>query len=235
MYDSTMMREEHEMVVEDRDTALLVARFQAGDREAMAALYLRYFERVYGYARLLLRDRDRAETVAQQVFLRVIEALPRYRDTGKPFRSWLFRIARNCAIDELDEARRVELRDPAALAAEIEGMTNGESIAVPSIGWITDDELMLFIERLPLAQRQILMLSYMLDLDNAEIGRVLGHSPDTVRRYKNRALAFLRKRLSAVGREQARSEKAQPALQIFRQNRVTRARRWQLQKPGPTG
>jgi RNA polymerase sigma-70 factor (ECF subfamily) len=69
-----------------------------------------------------------------------------------------------------------------------------------TLGWITDRDLLLFVERLPEAQRQVLVLRYMLDLTTAEIAQVLGRTSADVRSLHHRGLTFLRARLAALGR-----------------------------------
>jgi RNA polymerase sigma factor (sigma-70 family) len=99
--------------VEDADTARLVELIQAGEHERFGEVYVRYFDRVYSYLRLVLRNEHHAEELAQQVFLDVLEALPRYepRDST-PFRGWLFAIARNRAISQLRATGRVIPEEP---------------------------------------------------------------------------------------------------------------------------
>src|SRR5437868_5992675 len=58
---------------EDVETARLVVEYQLGDRSALEELYLRYFDRVYAYARVALRNSHDAEDVTQQVFAQVID------------------------------------------------------------------------------------------------------------------------------------------------------------------
>jgi hypothetical protein len=67
--------------------------------EAFAELYRRYVDRVYRYLCTHVESDDDAADLTQQVFLRALQAMPAYRDEGKPFRVWLFRIARNAATD----------------------------------------------------------------------------------------------------------------------------------------
>jgi RNA polymerase sigma-70 factor (ECF subfamily) len=219
--------------LEDHDTARLVARFQAGDGDVFATLYLRYFDRVYGYLRVLMTLPEEAEDATQQVFAQAFEALPRYERRAQPFRAWLFTIVRNYGVQQLRKQQRVEPVEPALLADRIDRavVQNGDGDAV--LDWISDRELLLFIERLPLVQRQILVLRYMLDLSTADIARVLGRSPDAVRRAQSRAVSFLRERLGAVHRQ---SERGAPerARAYVRQARVVRGRRFALVFRGAT-
>lgn len=76
----------------------LVLRFRAGDEQAFAVLYERYVERIYGFIARLLRDRDVAADVTQEVFVKALGGL-RARTVQGSVRSWLFTIARNAAID----------------------------------------------------------------------------------------------------------------------------------------
>lgn len=80
------------------DESALIAAAQA-DPVAFEALYRRYVARVYRYVRARVDNDDDGVDLTQQVFLQVLDALPRYRDRGLPFAVWLFRVARNVAID----------------------------------------------------------------------------------------------------------------------------------------
>src|SRR5687768_11673112 len=75
---------------EDVQVAELVKVIQAGGNgEAFSELYRTYFDRVYGYMRLILRDEHEAEDAAQQVFINVLKGIDSYEPL-KPFRAWLF-------------------------------------------------------------------------------------------------------------------------------------------------
>src|SRR5437762_10421277 len=76
-----------------------LVRRAAVDADALAALYQRYVARVYRFLRVRCSSRDEAADLTQQVFLKMAEALPRYRERGAPFAAWLSRIAPNAAID----------------------------------------------------------------------------------------------------------------------------------------
>jgi RNA polymerase sigma-70 factor (ECF subfamily) len=183
---------------EDLDTARLVTRIQGGDRESFGELYMRYFDRVYGYLRVAVRDRHEAEDLTQQVFVNALEALPRYERRGTiPFRIWLFTIVRRSAIDAIAARQRMEPTEPEQLTRALESEPAEPELR--ALSWLTDRELVMLVERLPLAQRQVLMLRYMLDLPHAEIARILDRSPDDVRILAHRALRFLEKRLRTLG------------------------------------
>jgi len=191
--------EPSEQRVEDLDTARAITRLQSGERDAFAILYMRYFDRVYSYLKVVFGDDDHTvEDAVQEVFVRVLAALPRYERRERPFRAWLFTIVRNHVLTQLERQGRVDLTDPAVLDSWREGAD--ESASLGSLDWITDRELMLFIERLPLPQRQVLVLRFMVGFSHREVAAILGRSESDVSVAQSRALRFLRERLTAVGR-----------------------------------
>jgi RNA polymerase sigma-70 factor (ECF subfamily) len=223
--------EEH---VADLDSARLVTRFQGGDPDAFGSLYLRYFDRVYAYLLVVFRnDPHEAEDVTQQVFVAALTALPRYQRRKQPFRAWLFTIARNQAISRLRQRDRMEPVAPAELAEHREA--EPAEATVSALSWLSDRELVMFVERLPIAQRQVLVLRYMLDLPTKEIGAMLGRNLDDIRTLEHRALRFLEARLSAVGHghEETRRRRSQQRINYLP---VGRRRRWALlRNPGRVG
>ena len=210
---------------EDADTARLVTRIQSGDRDAFSLLYLRYFDRVYSYLRVALTDDARAEDATQEVFIRVFKALPQYERRRQPFRAWLFVIVRHHALGELRKEPWLDLVGDDQLARVREG--GGDDWDRTVLGWISDRELMMFIERLPLAQRQVLVLRYLLDLEMTQIAEIMGRADADVRMLHHRAVRFLKDRLSAVGRTSITSRRA-PMCRGRKQYGVLRARRWAL-------
>lgn len=189
--------EPSERAAEDVETNRLILRFQAGDQCALEVLYMRYFERVYGYARLLLRSFHEAEDAAQQVFANVLEALPRYEiRPEQPFRFWLFRITRNIALKRLERSGRLQLQEAEELDRRMErpAVESGDLV----VDWLSDNDLAILVERLPIAQRQTLILRYALELSTEEIASVLDRTPRAVRLLQHRALRTLEARLTAI-------------------------------------
>jgi RNA polymerase sigma-70 factor (ECF subfamily) len=179
---------------EDVDSARLVARAQAGDPSAFSLLYLRYFDRLYGYLRLAVRDAHEAEDIAQEAFLSMLRALPAYDvRLTHPFRVLLFHIARNRSIDHFRKQRGVEVEPPEGLAQLRD--TGLEDDPIGAFDSLSDSELARYLRRLPATQRQVLVLRYALDFSTEEIAEVMETTAQAVRNLQHRALAFLRHRL----------------------------------------
>jgi RNA polymerase sigma-70 factor (ECF subfamily) len=187
-------------LLEDLDTARIVTRWQAGDRAVFAELYTRYFDRVYSYLRVALNDSHEAEDATQQVFIQMMEALGRYELRSTPVRGWLFRIVRNHAISHARRNGRMRIEEPSTLDRRREERDAGQGRRADVVEWMTDTDMVVLVERLPLAQRQVLLLRYMLDLSFQEIAEILYRSPEAVRQLHQRALDSLRARLDALGR-----------------------------------
>jgi RNA polymerase sigma-70 factor (ECF subfamily) len=212
---------------EDADTARFVARFQAGDRDAFGELYKRYFSRVFGYMRSAFRDTHEAEDAAQEVFTLVLKNLKRYERRGQPFRAWLFTIARNHAIRELRRLGRIEPMDPDEARMQADTAVT-DAADVTALDWITDRDLNLFVERLPLPQRQVLVLGFLLDLPDDQVARVMGRSQVDVRSLRHRALRFLEERLRAIGRVPQGESTREPWTRRVKKAPVLRSRRHAL-------
>jgi RNA polymerase sigma-70 factor (ECF subfamily) len=226
--DFVVQAEPSEQQLEDEDTARVVAEVQAGDKEAFATLYERYFDRVYGYMRLAFKDMHEAEDAAQQVFTQVLEKIGSYQRRRQPFRSWLFVVARNYAVSALRKLNRLEPEDPAEIARRLEA--NGDSAQLAWVlQWLPDRDLHVFIERLPLPQRQVLAMRFILDMRTKEIAKALGRTPNDVSKLQHRALAFLNERLTAIGRDPGK-QRPLAARHRPKQAEVLRERRFSLWK-----
>jgi RNA polymerase sigma-70 factor (ECF subfamily) len=215
---------------QDVETARLVARAQAGDREAMPELYLRFFDAVYSYLRVALRDEHEAEDATQEVFLKAMQALPRYELRAKvPFRAWLFRIARNELISRVRKSKWVEVEEPERITRR----TDATSVATTEmLQCVSNADLMMLLERLPIAQRQVIALRFMLDLSTEEMGAVLDKSPEAVRQLEYRARRSLENRLATLRARGGDCRADRHAMRArLRPLPVTRARKLALLTP----
>jgi RNA polymerase sigma-70 factor, ECF subfamily len=212
---------------EDIEADRLVVHVQRGDVNAFDQLYLRYFDRVYAYARVALRDDHEAEDVAQQVFGNVIQALPRYqvRDDSS-FRAWLFRITRNVVLRTLSRNGRLQPQEPAELDRRLESPTPDAPF---SLEWLSDKDLAMLVERLPRAQQQVILLRYVFEFKTAEIADVLTRTPVAIRMLEHRAMRALEMRLHAMRGTVRRCDRAsmvahpRPMPVLFRRRLALRA------------
>lgn len=83
----------------------LVELAKAGDQHAFAELYNRYFDPVYDFVARMTRNRDEAEDIAQDTFLKAMNAMGGLQK-GASFKSWIFTIARNTALNRIEKSSR---------------------------------------------------------------------------------------------------------------------------------
>lgn len=108
-------------VLEDLDDAALVRRYLAGTERAFAVLVIRYQSRLLNFIARTIGDRDRAEDLVQEAFIRVARHLHRF-DDSKKFSTWIYTIASNLAKNEL----RNRARSPLVLFQALTGGRDAE-------------------------------------------------------------------------------------------------------------
>jgi RNA polymerase sigma-70 factor (ECF subfamily) len=182
----TVKRTEAERVRE------LVDRAQQGDRSALEDLYLIHFDRIYGYLHVSVGNRHDAEDLTTQTFLKMIEAIAKFRWQSAPFSAWLFRIAHNLAMDHFRAARRWQPEEDVPEPPADEA-TSAEEGALEAIGRKSMLEL---IEDLSLDQQQVLTLKFVFNFSNAETATILGKTEGAVKSLQHRALVSLQKQLA---------------------------------------
>src|SRR5256886_923864 len=175
------------------DLRRLVGFAQQGDREALEALYLLHFDRIYSYLHLSVGNRHDAEDLTTQTFLKMLEAIGRFRWQSAPFSAWLFRIAHNLAMDHFRASRRWQ---PEEEVPEPEGATesSAEEAALEAIGRRSMLEL---IENLSHEQKQVLTLKFVFNFSNGESATILGKTDGAVKSLQHRALVCLQKQISS--------------------------------------
>ena len=171
----------------DREIANAVLRAQGGDADAIRVLYLRYKDNVYGYVLSFVRDQHEAEDITQQVFLKLMSVLDKYRPREVPFTSWLLRVARNVALDSLRRRR-------ALLCEEVYDATDQSDQA-------GDDRrrgLEQALESLPEEQRHVVMLRHLVGLTPGEIAERMGRTESSIHGLHHRARQALKSELMAL-------------------------------------
>lgn len=168
----------------------LVAAAKSGDAEAFGRIFDHYHEAVHRYIAARVRRPSDAEDLAQLVFVKALEALPRYEQRGVPFGGWLFRLARNVVIDHIRTTREhVELD---ALVERSDGHAGPEAQALARQQM---DEIAAALADLTDEQRDAIALRFFAGLSAREAAVAMGKQEGTVRGIQFRAIAALRRRL----------------------------------------
>ena len=113
----------------------LILNIAAGNRDALAEIYLRHKGAVYGFALSILRDAQAAEDVMQETFVSILRSSSTYRQSGKAS-AWIFTITKNKAIDwKRKECPSVSFSDAESLlepVADIAGSVDDTELAMLS-------------------------------------------------------------------------------------------------------
>jgi RNA polymerase sigma-70 factor, ECF subfamily len=168
----------------------LVAAAQGGDPEAFGALFDRYYAPVHRFVAARVGRPSDAEDLAQLVFVKALEALPRYEARGVPFGGWLFRLARNVVIDHV-RTRREHV--PLDIAAE----RTAEDAGPDDLAEMRQelDGVARALRRLTPEQREAIELRFFAGLSAKEAAVAMGRQEGTVRGLQFRAIAALRREL----------------------------------------
>ncbi len=180
--------------------ACLVLGCQNGDQEAFERLFSLYRGPVYAYLVRTTGDRHLAEDLLQDVFLRLIQNVERYTESGR-FEAWLFRIAANRVRDW---ARRRVKSERVGAVGQTDDESRGPSVvdrpveAPPEVRLVRREQTRLLeaaMATLEPDERQVLMLRHYGDLSFREIADIMGSPLGTVLARSHRALLKLREKL----------------------------------------
>ena len=172
--------------------ANLIRRYLAGQDRAFDKLFKRYERPLFSFILRFVRDREGAEDLFQQTWMKVIKALPQYEERGS-FSSWLFGIANNCCVDHARKKARSKVDD----LTSSEGMDrlpnphpNPEDTVIKKEqkAWLEQA-----VEQLPQEQKQVVLMRLFGQLPFKEIARVVNCPLNTVLGRMHYALKNLRK------------------------------------------
>jgi RNA polymerase sigma-70 factor (ECF subfamily) len=171
---------------------VLVQRSKEGDQEAFSALVHKYKTKVFRLAFSLTHDRDIADDLAQEAFIRAYLSLPKFQQKSE-FGTWLYRITVNHTMDYLrKKTRRKEVPlDDLAISQEEETLTPENDKEEEQKRTI----LYRSLAELPEKYKLILNLRDRQGFSYAEIAKILKVSPGTVDSRLHRAREMLRKKI----------------------------------------
>jgi RNA polymerase sigma-70 factor (ECF subfamily) len=159
-----------------------------GSATALAAIYDAYARRIYRYFFSRVENEAEADDLTAQTFLKVIEALPRYRHRGQ-FTAWIFQIARNNAMDYFRGNHNQRLSGH--LSADSLDLPVADSTLDEMIDQQAIAALRRHIHALDESDRELLRLRFVVDLTYPEIAELLGRKEDAVRKAINRLTQHL--------------------------------------------
>jgi len=165
-----------------------VRRAQAGDRDALAFLYARYADDVYGYVRSIVHDHHLAEDVTQQVFAKLMRVIGKYEERGLPFFAWMLRVARNVAVDNLRTQHPLPVEE-----------VRGEETSERWLGRERAGDLKDALEAIAPAQREVLILRHLAGLSPSEIAVRTGRTEASVHGLHHRGRRELTAELTRRG------------------------------------
>ena len=181
----------------------LVEEARRGDREAFGRIFDAYAGPVHRFIASRVRSPSDAEDLTQLVFVKALEALPRYEARGIPFGGWLFRLARNAIIDQIRTRRdHISLVSAATRATDDAGPEEHAALrddferVAQAMTELTDD------------QREVIELRFFAGLSVLETAVAMGRQEGTVRGLQFRAIAALRRALGIEGATTAPSSAA---------------------------
>ena len=178
------------MTIDDAAIERLVAEARSGDEWAFGMIFDHYHEAVYRYIASRVHRPSDAEDLTQLVFVKALEALPRYESRGVPFGGWLFRLARNAVIDFV--RTRHDHAELDTVAERAHGDAGPDEIAVirqeldavgAALATLTDE------------QREAIALRFFAGLSAREAAEAMGKQEGTVRGLQFRAIGALRRQL----------------------------------------
>ena len=187
-------------------TADIVQRVRAGDVDAFGQIVKGYERRVFALAVMILRNREGADDVTQDAFVRAFERLDLY-DVRRPFYPWLatitVRLSRNWLARHSPGARR---------ETPIEPESSAYASAAPATldVLVAEDEgrhLWRLVERLPLGERTAVVLHYRQELSVSEVASAIGVTAGTVKTLLFRARQHLRASLAGATASPDRSSR----------------------------
>ncbi|QRP51241.1 sigma-70 family RNA polymerase sigma factor [Amycolatopsis sp. FDAARGOS 1241] len=175
----------------------LVRAAQEGDSSAFGSLYDRYVDVVYRYALFRLGDRDLAEDVTSETFLRALRRITSVSYQGRDVGAWFVTIARNLILDHVKSSRyrlevvTDEVAEPGAPPVSPVGPAAQAGPEQQAIAGATRTELLRCVAELGEDQRECIVLRFLQGLSVAETARVMNRNEGAIKALQHRAVRRL--------------------------------------------
>jgi RNA polymerase sigma-70 factor, ECF subfamily len=171
----------------------LLRRIAGGERSALATLFETEAGRMIAIAQRILRRRDLAEEVVQDVFVAVWRRAEQFDGARGSARGWLAVATRNRALNRLRDDRRVDYHD----SAELADLGDRQTDALAAFDTLTErDALRTCLEQLDEPKRRAILLCYVTGLNHGEAAATMGAPLGTVKAWIRRGVVSLQECLS---------------------------------------
>ncbi len=184
----------------EKDDKQLISAYMGGDEDAFLSLVSSNLKPVYNFVYRLSGNQQDAEDITQETFIKVWKKIKKY-DDAYSFKTWLYAIARNTAVDFLRKKRNILFSDFENDAGEnsfLDMLVDAEVLPDEvAIRAEQKDVLERALASLSPLYREVLLLKYNDQFTFDEIGRIVGRPLDTVKSQYCRALILLKKLLIA--------------------------------------
>lgn len=174
------------VVILNRDNTVVTKPSKA----MIGTLFEEYYDRIVRYIFVRINDRNEAENLGGDVFLKALQSIDSYRGRAEQMRAWLFKIAHNLVVDHL---RRISKRKAVSISdVEIPDRISTEEAVETRL---EVEGLSEALGQLTPAQREVVGLRFFAGLSSAEVGKTLGKSSGAVREMQRAAIETLRKQM----------------------------------------
>lgn len=169
----------------------LINRAQNGDVAVIGMLYEHYHLSIFRYLYYRVGDRETAEDLTSEVFLRMLRFIGGFHPPSSSFSSWLFQIARNLSTDHF---RKMGVRDHIPLEEEM--VSGKEDLDTTVERSLTSQGLRQAMTALTEDQRDVIVLRFIAGMPIAEVAEALDKSEDSIKGLQRRGLISLRQILT---------------------------------------
>lgn len=177
------------MVDTNHDEHDLVTRAINGETDAFGELYKRYLDAIYRFVYFKTGHNEDAEDLTEQTFLKAWEALPKYKQVGKPFSSWLYRIAYNVIVDYHRHNKKVDGINQELIKESFFIQHPGTLQSVVDREELTN--LAQAITKLTEEQQMVIILRFIEGMSYKEVSDIIGKNEGTCRMIQFRGLTAL--------------------------------------------
>ena len=172
-----------------KQTELANADKVKSNRKMFVEIYHKYRPSIFNYIFYRVGDRELADDLTSDVFVRLVETYKLHKQNGRPIAPWLYTVARNLVIDHHRRAKRISWQSISENAPANEAGNPIKRVEEQSM----EANLMTAMEKLTEEQRQVILLKFIERRTNREIGRELGKPEGAIKSLQYRALAGLRR------------------------------------------